>query len=253
MRIFADVSVNSLCSFLRTPLTTMVVLSFLISGSLADEPPLGHTFLSSTNWSASAYSQHADGAVCWITGDDGSLRIEILRDPGDDRKQSNRSRTGSPVDLEPLMTWTGDGWTLVLGPDGSGTLNAWGREWEQVPADLAQMARLIIAALQNHPSRPVDFPFASSVGQPHSNDGIPRPGMLDPKATGEDDSDVWRYQLTSMEMPGFRRKMTVRGRGTGGAGEILVLRWWRPEGQDGYGLRIGQRHRFRGSLGQRRR
>ncbi len=243
MRFFADVSVSSLCSFLRSPFRAMAVLSFLVSGVLADEPPVGNTLLSSTQWSASAYSQHADGAVCWLIGDDGSLRIEILRDPEGDGEQSNRSRTGAAVDLEPLMTWTGDGWTLVLGPDGNGTLNAWGREWEQVPVGLAQMARLVTAALQDYPSRPVDLPFASAVGQSPPNEGIPRPRMLDPNATGEAESDVWRYQLTSMDSPGFRGKMTTRGRGAGGVGEILVLRWWRPAGQEGYGLRIGSSRR----------
>ncbi|MCK9995828.1 MAG: hypothetical protein KAH56_06070 [Candidatus Krumholzibacteria bacterium] len=221
----------------------MAVLSFLISGALADEPPLGQTFLSSTSWSASAYSHHADGAVCWLIGDDGSLRIEILRNPNGDEEQSNKSSTGVAVDIEPLMTWTGDGWTLVLGPDGSGTLNAWGREWEQVPEGLSQMARLITTALQNFPSRPADLPFASSVGQSSSYGGIPRPGMLDSNATGQDDSDVWRYQLISTDVPGFRRKMTARGRGAGGVGEILVLRWWRPAGQEGHGLRISSSRR----------
>lgn len=220
---------------------------FLISITLAEAPPAGQSWLTSTTWSASAYSEYAGGAACWLIGDDGSLRVEVLRDPEGVAELPKQPR----VDLEPLLTWTGNGWTLVLGPDGNGTLNAWGREWRQVPVGLAQVVRMVTASLKNFPGRPPEFPFASLVGNSRGTGIIPRPTMLDSGPSSAGEGDVWRYQLAPLvlqetedeDVPDFRRKMTVRGRGAGGVGEILVLRWTRSAGQEGFGLRIGSSRR----------
>jgi len=222
---------------------SLAILVFMATGSLAVEPPADQAFLTSTNWSASAFSHSAGGSVCWIMGDDGSVRVEVLLDPEGTGEDSDQGGSGVAVNLESLLTWTGDGWTLVLGPDGTGTLNGWGREWEKVPADLARMVRLITASLQKFPHRPADFSFASSIRQPRRNAGIPRPGMLGSDESGEGDPVDWRYQLTSSDNPGFRKKMATRGRGAGGVGEILVLHWWRPAGQEGYALSVGSSRR----------
>ncbi len=222
---------------------SLMILMFLVSASSAVEPPEDHAFLTSTNWSASALSHHAGGSVCWLMGDDGSVRVEVLLDPegtGDDGGQAGSDKG---VNLEHLMTWTGDGWTLVLGPDGNGTLNGWGKEWDQVPADLSRVVRLVTASLRKFPNRPVGFSFAKSVRPTRGNAGIPRPGMLGSGATGEGGEDVWRYQVASSDAPGFRNRMTARGRGAGGVGEILILRWWRPEGQESYALSVGSSRR----------
>jgi hypothetical protein len=223
----------------------------LLSWVLAEEPPSGHTFLTSTNWSASAYAQHEGGSACWLVGDNGSLRVEVLRDPEGSAELSTEPRTGITPKLEPLLTRSGNGWTLVLGPDGNGTLNAWGREWRQVPEGLAQMVRLVTASLRIYPGRPPEFPFASSVGPSRRPGVIPRPKVLGFDPSPAVDADVWRYQLAPLllrviedeEEAGFRRKMTTRGRGAGGLGEVLVLNWSRPAGQAGYGLRIGSSRR----------
>lgn len=243
MRINADTSSPFMCFGFRTPVFFMAILVLLVSGALADDPPVEHFFLTSTNWSASAFSHDAGGSVCWILGDDGSVRVEVLLDPGGARDNADKSHPGDAANLEPLMTWTGDGWTLVLGPDGSGTLNAWGKEWDQVPADLSQLVRLVTALLQSFPSRTPDFPFATPVRQSLGNTGIPRPGMLGSDSSSEEDPDVWRYQLRASDTPGFRKRMTTRGRGSGGVGEILVLRWWRSAGQAGYALDISSSRR----------
>jgi hypothetical protein len=224
-------------------LLSMAILVLIVSGPSAVEPPEGRAFLTSTNWSASVFSHNAGGSVCWIMGEDGSVRVEVLLDPEGTGEDPGQAGSGGDVNLEALMSWTGDGWTLVLGPDGNGTLNGWGKEWEMVPADLSSVVRLITASLQNFPIRPVEFSFASSVGQSRGKAGIPRPGILGSDANGEADADVWRYQLTSSDTPGFRKKMTARGRGAGGMGEILVLHWWQSAGQDGYALAIGSSRR----------
>ena len=224
-------------------LLSMTILVFFLSGPPAVEPTGGHAYLTSTKWSASAFSHNAGGSVCWVMGDDGSLRVEVLIDPEGAGQDANQVGSGGGVDLESLMTWTGDGWTLVLGPDGNGTLNGWGKEWEMVPADLSRAVRLITASMQEFPIRPGDFSFASSVAQSRGNAVIPRPRMLGADAWGEADTDVWRYQMTSSDTPGFRKKMTARGRGAGGVGEILVLHWRRASGQQGYALSVGSSRR----------
>ena len=247
MRLIAAVSPASRYSFLLGLLIALLWQVYLLPIARAEAPPAGQTFLTSTSWSASAYSEHVGGAACWLFGEDGSLRVEVLRDPEGIAELPNQV----PADLEPLMTWTGNGWTLVLGPEGNGTLNAWGREWSKVPAGLAQVVRMVTSSLQNFPGRPPEFPFAFLVGDSRGTGTIPRPGMLGSKTTSAGDGDVWRYQLAPLvlqeaedqDVPGFRRKMTARGRGAGGVGEILVLRWTRPAGHGGFGLRIGSSRR----------
>ena len=247
MRVIADLSPVSRFLFLPALLVVFSGQVFMFSIASAEAPPEGQSFLTSTFWSASAYSEHAGGAACWLIGDDGSLRVEVLREPEDVAELPRPT----DADLEPLLTWTGNGWTLVLGPDGNGTLNAWGREWQQVPVGLAQVVRVVTASLQSFPGRPPEFPFAFFVGDSQGTGIIPRPKMLGSEPTSTGDPDVWRYQLAPLvlqetedeDVPGFRRKMTTRGRGAGGVGEILVLKWIRPEGQEGFGLRIGSSRR----------
>ena len=251
MRFFADASPDCRYAVLRVPVIILALVLLLPYGTLAEEPPSGHTFLTSTSWSASAFAKHAGGTACWLVGDDGSLRIEVLRDPEGDEKFSTEHRTGIAPDLGSLLTRSGEGWTLVLGPDGNGTLNAWGREWRQVPAGLAQMVGLVTASLRIYPGCPPEFSFASSVGPSRRPGVIPRPEVLGDDVFQAVDEDVWRYQLVPLalrvteceNMPSFRRQMATRGRGAGGLGEILMLTWSRPAGQEGYCLRIGSSRR----------
>lgn len=238
-------------------IVTRVLLLFpamvliLIPGALAAEPPLGHSFLTSTTWSATAFTHHARGTVCWLAGDDGSLRVEVRQEPELVAGIIAESGTGSPPDLEPLLTRTGEGWTLVLGPDGNGTLNAWGREWRTAPASLAQMVRLLTASLGNYPGRRPEFPFATSVGRSRRRGSIPRPKTLEFDQSDVEDADVWLFQIPPLDLEsneaggvaGFRRNMIDRGRGAGGRDEIVILRWFRPGGQKEYGLRIGSSRR----------
>ncbi len=101
------------------------------------------------------------------------------------------------------------------------------------------MGRIVTASLKNFPGRPSEFPFASLVGNSRGTGIIPRPTMLDPGPSSAREGDVWRYQLAPLvlqetegqEVPDFRRKMTARGRGGGGVGEILVLKWARSAGR----------------------
>lgn len=215
----------------------------LPGGPRAEDGSGDPSYLFSTYWSAAAYSERTVGAVCWIDGPDGSLRVEVLR--------NDRTWAKAPPDLTPMMNRTGNGWTLVLGPDQNGTLNAWGREWREVPAGLAQLVRLVTTSLLSFPDPPPRFPFATRVGTPRRSAGIPRPQVLKTFLPDIERADTWRYQLaplalekdTHPEVPGFRRQMTARGRGTGGVEEILNLGWVRHAGQEGYGLSLSSSRR----------
>lgn len=214
-------------------------------GAVSEDVLSDQETLSATQWSASAYSHRAGGTVCWIFGEDGSLRVEVFLDNRGQPEAGENSGDPAAVDLAPLLTRTGDGWTLVLGPDDSGTLNAWDREWRNVPGGLAQLARLVTTALRDFPDRPADSSQVQSVDQPWRSGTIPRPKMLGPRPRQPESSEVWRFQLATLDLqesepvdvPGFRRNMVARGRGTGGSGEILVLRW-RADGQSGVLLNL---------------
>ncbi len=215
----------------------------LPGGALAEDGPGNSTHLFSTHWSAAAYSEKAAGSVCWIDGLDGSLRVEVLRN---DRAWSETSPA-----LSPLLDRKGNGWTLVMGPDQQGTLNAWGSEWREVPVGLAQLVRLVTASLNSYPDHPPRFPFTIQVGSSRRSGSIVRPRVLKIFLPDIEGSDYWRFQLAPLRLENdpqpavqsFRRQMTGRGRGTGGVGEILVLRWFREAGRDGYGLSLSSSRR----------
>jgi len=241
---------------LRPLMTSVLLLAGVLpgtcpGGSVAGQLPAGHVYLTSTKWSASAFSHYAGGTACWVTGEDGSIRVEVLRDVVGKPVSTPGIPQGGGVDLAPLMSWSGDGWTLVLGPDNGGTLNAWGREWRQVPVSLAQLVRLVTSSLKFYPARPPEFSFARAIGPSWPGTYITRPKILGSVPDRPEAGEVWRYQLATLdlqatrnkEMPSFRRNMTARGRGTGGRGEILEMRWSRTGGPESPSLSISSSRR----------
>lgn len=213
----------------------------------AGEPATGQSYLTATTWTASAYSRHAGGIICWLPGKDGSLRIEISDAPAVSAGSVSGSATTDPLEnLESILTWTGDGWTMILGPDDTGTLNAWGREWRHVPVGLAQMARLVTLSLRDYPARRPEFSFASFTGPQCRWARIPQPRFLMTAANPDRCESTWFYQLASLELevegtsktPVFRGDMVSRGLGTGGRGEVVSLEWFSKPGIERYGLVI---------------
>ena len=227
-------------------MVSLVLMFFSDREPLAGEPPTGHSYLSATSWTASAYSRHAGGIICWLPGKDGSLRIEISEGPAVSVGPASGSGTDPLENLESVLTWAGDGWTMILGPDDSGTLNAWGREWRHVPLGLAQMARLVTVALHDYPARRPEFSFASSTGLSCQWARIPQPHFLVSPVIPDRCESTWSYQLSPLELedggnipqPVFRDNMVARGRGTGGRGEVVSLKWFSQPGIERYGLVI---------------
>ena len=227
-------------------LVSLVLVFIPDRSSLADQPPTGQSHLTAAYWTASAYSRHAGGIICWLPGKDGSLRVEVSDSPAVS-DGSALGAGGNPFDnLESVLNWTGDGWTMILGPDDSGTLNAWGREWREVPLGLAQIARLVTASLQVYPDQRPDFSFASFTGPQCRLARIPHPHFLVSQPPPDRCESSWHYQLSSLELEAekdpagrnFRGNMVARGRGTGGRGEVVSLDWFSRTGIEGYGLVI---------------
>jgi hypothetical protein len=151
-----------------------------------DPSPENSTTLSFTHtpWTAEVLGRRASGLLGWIEGPDRSLRLELGQD-------------GQGSDPTFLLAQDGEGWTVILGPDGEGTFNGWGREWRRVDPGLGQLVRGAVDFLSSNQegpsSRRLEIPDLNPEGNPAA------PGRS------------------------FRRDMVRRGRGRGGAGEIVVL------------------------------
>lgn len=201
--------------------------------SSAQEPDPDVSYLNFSNWRAVAYSHQAGGTLCWLTGPDGSLRLEARRGPADFRASDDPADGSWPTGLDPLLNRAGEGWTVVLGPDDTGTLNAWGREWQPPPVGLVQMIRLVTQAVENHPASPGALPFGSVLKPSRNRGAIPRPIWVDNREGETGPTEKIRYELAPLDLTdtadqpkvGFRARMAARGRGTGGVGEIVTLSW----------------------------
>ena len=227
-------------------LVALVLVFFPDRDSQADQLPTGHSFLTATSWTASAYSRHAGGIICWLPGKDGSLRVEVSEEPAVFDGSTPQAGSNPFDNLESVLNWKGDGWTMILGPDDTGTLNAWGREWRHVPRGLAQIVRLVTVSLRDYPLHRPAFGFASFTGPQCRWARIPHPRILLSRSRPDGCEGTWRYQLSSLELEvaeeptgtGFRHNMVARGRGTGGHGEVVSLTWFSSPGIEGYGLEI---------------
>lgn len=174
-------------------------------------------------WEGQVLGQSQPGSACWVRGDDGSVRLEVLPD--------GRAETGPG----PLLRQEGQGYTLVLGPEDGGTFNPWGREWRTVaeataswvrfltgwldggdPAALAEKGRirLLPDSAATVAPRPRCLPLAAAAVR------VQLPMLEDP-ATGRGSAGT-----DPGGQPGgsFRRAMTGRAAGRGGNQEVLTLR-----------------------------
>lgn len=127
--------------------------------------------LALTGWEGSMLGRRIGGTVAVLVGVDGSLRWEIAAAPD--------------TSLTEMLARRGRGWTVVAGPDGRGTLNAWGEEWRTLEEDVA---RVLAAATQAALA-----------------------------------ADVPRSVVVRGEAPTLRERLAQRGTGRGGPGETLRL------------------------------
>lgn len=185
---------------MRTPAVAAVLL--LVHANLLCVDPAaadGGLPVRHAPWSAEAWSHHAAGELCWVAGPDGSLRLELgLAENGPGPKT--------------LLEQDGDGWTLILGPEGEGTLNAWEREWRRVDPGLGTLAAEAVGfmsgAAGNADRLRVEIPELDADGRPQDRGN------------------------------GFRAAMTRRGRGRGGPGEVVLLERLEGHGTDPWAFEI---------------
>jgi hypothetical protein len=233
--------------------TFSAVLSLAVAGFLLTPSPAcargdgpGKSLLRFSNWNASAYSHKAGGTLCWLMGDDGSLRVEVRRGSAGFGDPALKDPDPEQPVLDRLLDRSGEGWTLVLGPDDAGTLNAWGEEWRQPPVGLAQLVRLVATAVEAFPEFMPDFDFAVTYPRKQPVQHIPRPSFVDLVERDSGLAGIWRYQLNSLatdgvtvqEDSGFRGRMAARGRGAGGDREVVSLTWHYEKEEPGTGVSV---------------
>lgn len=82
-------------------------------------------------WEISLLGHHSSGRFCWLDDPDQGIRVEVSRESVPET--CPEAAHGPWQDfLHPLFYRRGPGWTAVLGPDQSGALQAWGREWQSI-------------------------------------------------------------------------------------------------------------------------
>ena len=119
----------------------------------------------------------------------------------------------SAADKQDLLERRGQGWTVVAGRAGEGTRNAWDREWRSIERPLAF---LLLAG--------ADLLAEAPEGPWHA-----RRVIRDPEAA-----------------PRLRQRLSARGRGRGGPGEVLDARG----GEDGWVVLSSSRRPGSVRLGQ---
>lgn len=165
-------------------------------------------------WRAEAVGRAVEGSACWIVGGGGELRIEVGFGGTD----------GAPI--ERLFSQVGDGWSLVLGEPGQGTINPWAEAWREVTPGLESWVRAFLLCSGQEISRPAD------------GSGGARPRFLLKRRS----ADVYRWiaprlaldsrtvSAGSVPAAGFRKSLVRRGSGRGSEQEIVRLEVFRPAG-----------------------
>ena len=214
-------------SLLWSVTSLLLFLFFLLPADCPADETASRSVLA--RWRATAFGEARQGLCCWVTGPEGALRLEV----------SAPQRPGEPARrIGSLLAWEGDGWTLILGEPGQGTLNRWREQWRQPPPGLEPLVRAGLA----------DW---SDEEIPTSPGGISnRPGGR-PSAWRSPSPELrgrihlerrWEAPLLSLApghgpalIPGFdpdsfRNRMIRRGSGRGGSAEIVTLEFSIPAG-----------------------
>ena len=211
------------CHF-SIPILLMVLFLLLPTKASAVEPGTRAVL---AHWQASAFSEARHGFCCWMIDPAGSLRLEISAPAGPwDNDQGHES----------LLAWDGDGWTLILGEPGQGTLNRWREQWRNSPPGLE---RLIRAALSEFPAKEFEISFDgispshkgfrpqprnSSSGSARKNHYKRRWEVSSRFLVLDDD----QKSISGPPQESFRVKMIERGSGRGGAAEIFTQEFFIP-------------------------
>lgn len=201
---------------LQGPLPALLFFIFFQCSPAAAED--SNSPLVFAQWRFEAFGRVTQGLCCWLEGPGDGLRLEVTAPSGE-----NDRLPGS----ESVLAWRGDGWTIVLGEPGQGTLNRWHEQWRNLPPGWEEWIRGILAR----------YPLQGrsellSGGLLRDRNFLPRLQWRQPGTAARESRFVsWeapRLQWTagSSEMPEqreerFRDAMVRRGRGRGGAAEVV--------------------------------
>jgi len=202
---------------IRTAGWGLCLVLLLVCGSAAAADGrlhLGH-------WRGSAFGRAVTGNFLLLTDPEGFLRLEL-------------SRTEQALDeaaLRSLLAWTGDGWCVVQGDPGEGTVGPWNDKWDRLDRSVGIWLVLAAAHLNQTDMDPTELTAwgieARSVGAAPQ----PRPRF---RTTGPS-AERFRYRMPEVARLqaaspaetaprlGFRAAQLQRAAGHGSAGEILTL------------------------------
>lgn len=215
-------ALSRLPTLLPLPVLLLTIFYHLPLAVLGAEPG---SKLVLANWRATAFSQSRQGSCCWTTGLEGALRLEVsLQTPG--------NQPGP--EFGPLLAWNGEGWTVILGEAGQGTLNRWGQEWKNTPPGIERLIRAILSDFTHE-----EFHFSSFIAAGGSGHFRPRPPISSTGILGE------RYikrrweaiglllteetvEISSRDPGSFRNRLTGRGQGRGGSAEMITMELFLP-------------------------
>lgn len=187
-------------------------------------------------WEISLLGHGGTGRFCWLSGPDQEIRVEISQEDVYDSLHWADVHSPWLEFLPPLFDRAGQGWTAVLGSDQSGTLQAWGREWQALQPALRIWIRTLLGALQRLGVPLKQFDLPAGVRLLASRECLPGSSRIWAR-TGPDPVSPasLRLELPAFKVEqepeiaaqrsrrGFRRDMAARGRGRGGEKEILSL------------------------------
>ncbi len=163
-------------------------------------------------WRISTWGYESEGTIAWISSGP-NIRFEILERVG-------------PGTLDSLWRQEGDGWTLIAGGDGQGTINKWGREWralDELSGNFLLQVSRRIPELYQRLGRVTSFPK-------HTWGSLARPPVLIlprakvPERFLVESSFVLDVGTPSGAPATILRNLVRRGYGQGGPGEIVTLK-----------------------------
>lgn len=183
-------------------------------------------------WRAAALGQARSGTFLLLNDQDGFLRVELVAT--DDGHSS-----AEPLDateIRSLLAWDGEGFCVVQGAPGQGTLGRWHEEWRRLGMAPGIWLALAAAGLTGQDPSPADLAAWGVTTVPGSGSSSPRPVFR----SGDTLSRVSHFvvpplvrfrDVGAVEDPGpetrretgFRDRQVAAGRGRGTAGETLTV------------------------------
>jgi hypothetical protein len=210
-----------------------LVLPFLVFSAIpgegrAQELPDTSSTLFQSHWTGSVLGRTESGALCWVAGPEGALRLEILFGAESSGIQGSPSHL-----LEALLQQRGQGYCLVLGEGADGTFNPWGEPWQRLDSAVAHWLVAVARLVADGPDAPSTslLPWREVTPATRGPEFRRAPGRV---SLASPASRTWHAELPALkrvtgepalasDTTTFRSASVQRGLGRGGSAEILRL------------------------------